>query len=165
MSDSNVSKKQRHHFQYTVIVKNYITGEYEQEVFTARLLQDALHLYCKDCIDKGKVGIFHPLNEIDVSKWSQDRRFRIINVQGQEFGIIPEDVIFYAPTRNKYINQMRAKRELLGFNSEEFAYECGLNESHFRQKEEGSRSMKLEEYACCMKVLELYEEMARNVNK
>ena len=123
-----------------------------------RMLTYVLQDFLEICITDDDTGIFFELANADVSFFEKNPKFHKVTLQGNEYGIILEDVKISSPLRNKYLCELRAKRELLGFTLEEFTNECCLNPGDYKAKEEGHRNMKLSEYAQCMKILELIEK-------
>ena len=147
--------EQRHHMTYKIKYRQY--GVIKEKSIVARLLSDALANFLKECIDEDNTGIFFELASADLNNLKKMRKFHIVN---KDYGIVLEDVAIETPFRNKYLCELRAKRELLGFNLEEFACEVGMNPGSYKEKEEGHRKMSLDEYAACRKILDLYEEIS-----
>ncbi len=146
--------EQKHHVTYIIKYKQF--GEIKEKEIVARLLSDALASFLKECIEEDNTGIFFELADADINYFKKKRKFHIVN---DNYGIVLEDVAIKTPFRNKYLCELRAKRELLGFNLEEFACEIGMNPGSYTAKEEGHRKMSLDEYAACRKILDLYEEI------
>lgn len=146
--------QQKHHVTYKIKYEQHET--IKEKAIVARLLSDALANFLKECIEEDDTGIFFELSNADLNFFKNKRKFHIV---GNDYGICLVDVNIETPFRNKYLCKLRAKRELLGFNIEEFANEVGMNPGSYKEKEEGHRKMSLDEYASCMKILELYENL------
>ena len=147
-------KKQNHTLTYTLVYKQF--GVIKETKIEGRLLDYILNQFCKQCINEDNTGIFFELENADVDYYESIPTFHKVTVDGIDYGIILEDLKIESPLRNEYLCELRAKRELLGYHLEDFANECCLNLGDYKEKEEGHRPMKLNEYAMCMKILKLH---------
>lgn len=153
-----MSKEQHGHVYYTFYYKQRgLDGIQHSEKIKGRLLWDALYKFCKQCMEEDDTGIFFEMENADADALRKNKKFHEIKVGSEYYGIELEDVKIESPYRNKYVCEMRAKRELLNLTAENFANICGLPYDSYRQKEAGTRGMKLNEYARYMKLLETYE--------
>ena len=157
--EEDMSTNQKHHMDYVI---KYVQGNVVKEkTIHARLLSDALYTFLKECIETDDTGIFGEVENADYESLKKNRKYHVVCYDNSAYGIILEGLRIENPLRNKYLNELRAKRELLGFNIEEFAYEAGVNAGSYKEKEEGHRKMNLDEYASFMKILDLYEQISR----
>ena len=149
--------KQNHQLMYTLVYKRRGCSENEEITLQGRMLTYVLQDFLEKCITEDDTGIFFELENADLESLVKNPKFHRVTSGGYEYGIVLEDVKIESPLRNKYLCDLRAKRELLGLTLEEFAKETCLNSGDYKEKEEGHRNMKLSEYAQCMKILELLE--------
>ena len=148
--------QQIHHVTYVIKYNHW--GVIKEKRIVQRTLKDALANFLKECIDEDNTGVFFELNIADLNTLKRNRKFHIVN---KDYGIELEDLDIETPFRNKYLCELRAKRELLGFTIDEFAYEVGINPGSYKEKEEGHRKMSLDEYANYRMKLDLYENEVR----
>lgn len=135
--------------------------EIQNTEIKGRLLKDALNRFAKDCRKQDRTGIFFPL-EACLPAMRADRRFHIVNVEGELLGILLEGLELLeliSPGRNRYLLALRAKRELYGLTLPAMAQMTG--DADYKDQESGHRKMLLDDYARYMLVLDDYAEEGR----
>ena len=120
-----------------------------------RVLNDALQNFCKKCIKEDDTGIFFELEDADLNYYKKNPYFHAVHIEEGDYGIVLDSLKVDVPERNRYLCELRAKRELLGLSIPQVSELAGA--PSYKSKECGSRDMPLSEYARLILALEEYE--------
>ena len=120
-----------------------------------RVLNDALQNLCKKCIAEDDTGVFFELEGADLNYYKKNPYFHAVRIQEGDYGIVLESLEVDVPERNRFLCELRAKRELLGLSLPQVSELAGA--PSYKSKECGSRDMPLSEYARLILALEEYE--------